>query len=268
VLDGFPQICYAAKQLDILCKMDCKAMMVARMKFEDASCKEPGAFAPAGCAPAPIAAQVALLLEYFPRLKEVMGAEGKEIFPRREERELPPESEMWTVIPRWQDLAPEYGGALRLVLGKLGEVYGLEDWLGALAEDEESFCRLYKCRKAFQKIEERQKGRLFLLIPVLTQEYRGCTFKDVYQAWTKPEFGLDLFALGILFLTQRHFFQAMGSFGYGCLGSRYAPRGDGDFSESLFLFLAPDGKLLLRRRKVSDPGDKSIGSASGFVLEQ
>jgi hypothetical protein len=182
------------------------------------------------------------------------------------EQDLPPNTEGWFAIPRWEKIAPTYGEAVQKVFDLLkktrdGEFCNYrEDRLGS-----EYLRQSQKSIKSFEKIGDEQKNHDILVVPAqFGLRHRGRSVRRVREVMNANEFGLGVFAIGIMLLTHPERLQHYDDLYIDCVGDEYSPDADGGFPRApVFCFV--DGQVGFGTGWVGS-ADSYYGSASGLVV--
>src|SRR3989344_5429224 len=114
---------------------------------------------------------------------------------------LPPNAEGWFAIPKWEKFAPTYGEAVEKVLAMIGskrKFYNYrDDQLGS-----DHLRQHAKTAKMFQKLGDGQKDHDILVVPAqFGLRHRGRSVRRAREVFMANEFGLGVYAVGIMLLT-------------------------------------------------------------------
>lgn len=209
--------------------------------------------------PKSMAEQVQILRHFFPGI----GHTDETIA----ERSLPPNTacEGYFAIPNWQRVAKTYGEACQKVFGMIrktrnGKFHNYrEGKLGPqhLRQSERSI-------EEWQNLADEQKDRDILVVAAqFGFKYRGRSVRRALEIMSSAEFGLGVFAIGIMILTHPERFQDLDDLWVDCVGDEFNfgasdRRGDSPY----FRFV--NDKIEFGARNVSDACAR-YGSASAFV---
>jgi hypothetical protein len=181
------------------------------------------------------------------------------------EQPLPPNSEGWFAIPKWQTLAPTYGEAVEKVLAMIAskrKFYNYRDGqLGA-----EYLRQHAKTVKMFRKLGDEQKDFDILVVPAqFGLRHRGRSVRRAREVFAANEFGLGAFTVGIMLLTHPEREVAWEQLHVDCAGDELSPGADGGFSGAPIFFFN-DGRVgfdaLWYHRAYG-----GFGSASAFLSQ-
>jgi hypothetical protein len=211
-----------------------------------------------GYKPKGIAEQTNILRQFFPGV----GFADEKIA----EQLLPPNAEGWFAIPRWQSIAKTYEEALQKVLDLIkkqrdGNFYNYRE--GKIGE---TYLRQHeRTAKKLQTLGDQQKG--FDILVVAAQfglRHRGRSVRRAREVFTGNEFGLGAFEIGCMILTHPERLQRYNDLWIDCAGNKYAPDGDGDFSQAPCFDFAGVGKVKFGTDWF-DNANERCGSASAFL---
>lgn len=202
-----------------------------------------------------ITAQISILKQLFPGIgcaNEVLVGQ-----PR------PPHTEGWFAIPRWQALAPTYGEATEKVLAKIeSKRKFLNCRNGQFGEDH--LRQRSKTAKMFQKLSDEQEGCDILVVPAqFGDSLKGRSVRRARQIFMPNEFGLGIFAIGIMLLTHPERLVRRGQLHLDDAGDEFSLRGDGDFSSALAFYY--DFGVVKLDAYWHGSTIECHGTASGFV---
>jgi len=180
---------------------------------------------------------------------------------------LPPNTEGWFAIPRWQSVAKTYNEAVQKVLDLIrdqrkGKFYNWRE--GELGEQIRQHERT---AKKLETLGEAQKGYDILVVAAqFGLRHRGRSVRRAREVFTGNEFGLGAFEIGCMILTHPERLQHYNDLWIDCAGNEYAaPDGDGGFSKSP-CFGFSDGKVEFGTSFVGN-AYSLYGSASGFLSQ-
>jgi len=178
---------------------------------------------------------------------------------------LPPNTEGWFAIPRWQSVAKTYNEAVQKVLDLIkqqrkGKFYNWRE--GQLGEQ---YLRQHeRTTKKFEALGEAQKGYDILVIAAqFGLRHRGRSVRRAREVFMINEFGLGAFAVGIMILTHPERLMNYDDLWIDCAGDEFAPGADGDFHRApCFDF---DGDEVWFITGCVGIASKYFGSASAFL---
>lgn len=155
------------------------------------------------------------------------------------EQPLPPNTERWFAIPKWETMAATYGEAVQKVFDMIkktrgGKFYNYRD--GQLGP--QYLRRSAKSVKAFQKLGNEQKDHDILVVAAqFGLRHRGRSVRRAREVMNASEFGLGAFAIGIMLLTHPERLKHFDDLWIDCAGDEFSYGGDGQFdSAPCFLF--------------------------------
>ena len=211
--------------------------------------------------PKPIHEQIKIIHELFSDIK------WGYFRPNEDEITVQEGAEGLFAIPRWKEIAPTYGEAVQKVLDLIKQTRN-----GAFYNYRESqlgpqyLRQSTKASKAFQKLGDEQKDYDILVVSAqFGLRHRGRSVRRAREVMNQSEFGLGVFAIGIMILTHPERLQHLDDLWIDCAGDEFSPNADGDISESLY-FGFREGMVGFGSGQVSDTYDY-YGSASGLVLQ-
>lgn len=200
----------------------------------------------------------------------------RELFPgigyadeKLAEGALPPNSEGWFAIPRWEKIAPTYAEAVQKVLDMIkktrnGKFYNWRE--GQIIEAR--LRQSVKTTAVFQKLGDEQKDHDILVVPAqFGIRHRGRSVRRAREVFASNEFGLGAFAIGIMILTHPERLQHYDDLWIDCAGDEFDDSGsDVRFGRApCFLFVG--GGVEFDTGQVGHARD-SFGSASGYSPQQ
>lgn len=210
-----------------------------------------------GYKPKDILEQIRMLQEIFPGI----GSADEKIA----QQALPARAEGWFAIPRWEILAPNYGGATQKALDLLKESRNnmFHNFKSGLLGPR-SLRQSQRLIKAHQEIGEQQQGHGILVFPAqLGGRYEGCNTKQAHKFFQANEFGLGTFIMSIALITHPERLKEFDDLWINCAGDEYSPKANSGFSESP-CFRFNDNKIeFITIRLNSKLG--FFGQASGFI---
>jgi hypothetical protein len=208
-----------------------------------------------------ISEQIKILHQLFPNI----GSADEKLV--KQPPPLPLGAEGWFAIPRWEKIAPTYNEAVQKVIDLIkwnrnGNLLGFrENQLGP-----EYLRQSQRSIKAFQKLGNRQKGYDILVVPAQSGIlHRGQSVREARKSFTANEFGLGVFAVGIILLTHSKRFKEYSYLYYYNLGIECA--GD-EFNKHAVLFFDVCNyglDMLVFEASRADDNDLHCGSASAFL---
>lgn len=181
------------------------------------------------------------------------------------EQPLPTNAEGWFAIPKWQMLASTYSEAVKKVLAMIAShrkfCNNLDDQLEA-----DCLRQHTKTVNMFQKLDDEQKDFDILVIPAqFGLRHKGRSVRRAREVFTTNEFGLGVFAIGIMLLTHPEREVQWEQLHVDCAGDEFALENAGDFSGTpVFDFF---GDKVEFSADWSDDANECCGSASAFVLQ-
>jgi len=183
------------------------------------------------------------------------------------EQPLPPNTEGWFAIPKWETMAATYGEAVQKVLDMIkktrdGKFYNYRD--GQLGP--QYLRQSAKSVKAFQKLGTEQKDHDILVVAAqFGLRHRGRSVRRAREVMNASEFGLGAFAIGIMLLTHPERLKHFDDLWIDCAGDEFSCGGDGQFGYAP-CFDFRDGGVRFDASGVDDAGD-GYGSASASVSQ-
>lgn len=214
-----------------------------------------------GYKPRPIAKQVSILRQLFPELKDATCDE------KLAERPLPPYTEGWFAIPRWQCIAKTYEGAVKKVLALIGRQRKFYGWTrkGDFGPEKLIGPRQHKrTAKMLARLGNQQKDCDILVVAAQFGFYhRGHSVRRARAAFMTNEFGLGAFEVGCMLLTHPERLADWDDLRIRCAGDECSTDwGDGFPNASEFGFSS--GGVRFDANRIGD-ADSHYGSASGFL---
>lgn len=218
-----------------------------------------------GYKPTSISAQVDVLRKLF----SWIGFPDQELFERIENGEtVPPDgAEGFFAIPHWSKVSGTYSKAARKVISLLEKAYGtrfltcIEGRLGSeyLRETEHKVIMM-------NKLLAKQKAGILIVPAQFGIRHRGRSVFGARASMNGTEFGLGVYEIGIMLLTQLELLQKWDDLeGVDCAGDEYSLRADGIFEYNLtFMFRFNWCKF---RALPFYGADYNYGSASGFLVQ-
>jgi hypothetical protein len=181
------------------------------------------------------------------------------------EQPLPPNTEGWFAIPKWQTIAPTYGEAVEEVLAMIGSKRTFYNYRNGQTGPE--YLRQHaKTVKMFQKLGDEQKDFDILVVPAqFGLRHKGRSVRRAREVFTANEFGLGAFAIGIIILTHPERLMHYDDLWIDCAGDEFAPGADGDFSRAPF-FSFYGGKIEFSAGWYDNAYD-NYGSVSAFLSQ-
>jgi len=184
------------------------------------------------------------------------------------EQPLPPNTEGWFAIPRWQSVAKTYNEAVQKMLDLIkqqcnGNFYNHRE--GRIGEQ---YLRQHeRAAKKLQTLGDQQAS--FDIMVVAAQfglRHRGRSVRRAREVLAGNEFGLGAFEIGCMIFTHPERLQHYGDLWINCAGNEYAPGEGGVFSLAP-CFVFRDGGVKFGARWVGDACEL-YGSASAFLSPQ
>jgi hypothetical protein len=204
--------------------------------------------------PKGITEQTNRLREMFPWLGEANEKLAEQV--------LPENAEGWFAIPRWEKVAPTYGGAVQKVLSVIKKTRN-----GAFCNYREGELGANHLRESpktvsvFQKLAGEQEGQDILVVPAqFGIRHRGLSVRRARALMNANECGLGAFAIGIMLLTHPERLKHYDDLWIDCAGDEFAPGADGGFSRFPYFEVDGGGVGFGTRDVVSASG--RCGSAS------
>lgn len=159
------------------------------------------------------------------------------------EQPLPPNTEGWFAIPKWETMAATYGEAVQKVLDKIketrgGKFYNYRD--GQLGP--QYLRQSAKSLKAFQKLGTEQKDHDILVVAAqFGLRHRGRSVRRAREVMNASEFGLGAFAIGIMLLTHPERLRHYDDLWIDCTGDEFSCDGAGRFGIAPCFRFSGDG---------------------------
>jgi hypothetical protein len=184
-------------------------------------------------------------------------------------REVPAGAEGWFAIPKWQTIAPTYNEAVQKVLDMIKETRNgnLVNYRnGDLGP--ERLRQSVKLAAIFEKLATEQKDYDILVVPAqFGLRHRGRSVRRAREVMNSKEFGLGVFAVGIMLLTHPERLQHYDDLGIDCAGDEFDdPAADVRFDNGL-MFNFHDSFVRFGTYWFDD-ANEHYGSASAFVPQQ
>lgn len=208
------------------------------------------------------------ITEQTNRLRELFPAIGY-ADEKLAEGALPPNSEGWFAIPRWEKIAPTYAEAVQKVLDMIkktrnGKFYNWRE--GQIIEAR--LRQSVKTAAVFQKLGDEQKDHDILVVPAqFGIRHRGRSVRRAREVFASNEFGLGAFAIGIMILTHPERLQHYDDLWIDCAGDEFDDSGSGVRFDRAPCFRFSDGGVEFGARQVDRASDR-FGSASGYSPQQ
>ncbi len=184
------------------------------------------------------------------------------------ERPLPPNTEGWFAVPKWQTMAKTYNEAVQMVLDRIkearnGRFYNYRD--GQLGQ--RHLRQSEKSEKIFRKLGGEQKNYDFLVIAAqFGWHHRGRSIRKARIIMNTFESGLGVFATGIMLLTHPERLKHGDDLYINCAGDEFSCSANGTFNEApCFFFLDDEVRFCAI---VIDSAFEEYGSASVSVPQQ
>jgi hypothetical protein len=202
--------------------------------------------------------QIKIISDFFPEVKTADYKFAENI--------LPPSSEGWFAIPKWQKVATNYQGAVERVISLIKKTRrGRTHHCWELIEDVDSFSRSKRSDKAFSVLGQEQKNCDILIVPCqFGLKHRGRSIRRALEAMPSYEFGLGAFDVGIMLLTHPERLSHCKDLWIDCPGDKLESE-DLNCAPSFFGF---DGTELVFGMSYKDHPHDSSGSASGMLLSK
>ncbi len=185
-------------------------------------------------------------------------------------RNLRPEAEGFFVIPGWRALAPTYCEAVGKVLRVCVSHRGLIDnYAGKMGREYLRACerseQMWRSVCLAQGRKGRNDGKDVLVLPAqLGRRYKSRSPQRARQLYEADEFGLGVYAVGMMLLANPAYLSERGDVNIDCAGDEYAPHADGIFSNTPFFEYQGAGRIMLDTYW-SQYVDANYGSATGFI---
>lgn len=176
-------------------------------------------------------------------------------------------SEGWFAIPQWNVVASTYHKATAIVLEKLADAYPgcFENYCGELLTGQNTLRQSARSATAWKKIRQLQKGCNIALVPAqLGLCYRGRSVRRARELFDANEFGLGLFATGVILLTHPERLAQHEDLWIDCSGDEVSRNGDGAFS-CVPVIRRYNDQLEVDCRSIDFAGS-TYATASAFVL--
>ena len=159
------------------------------------------------------------------------------------EQPLPPNTEGWFAIPKWETMAATDGEAVQKVLDMIkktrgGKFYNYRD--GQLGS--QYLRQSAKSVKAFQKLGLEQKDHDILVVAAqFGLRHRGRSVRRAREVMNASEFGLGAFAIGIMLLTHLERLKHYDDLWIDCAGDEFSCVGGGRFGYAPCFRFGDDG---------------------------
>jgi hypothetical protein len=183
------------------------------------------------------------------------------------EQPLPPNTEGWFAIPKWETIGSTYGEAVQKVLDKIKETRGGKFYNYRAGKLGPQYLRQSaKSIKAFQKLGTEQKDHdIFVVAAQFGLRHRGRSVRRAREVMNASEFGLGAFAIGIMLLTHPERLKHYDDLWIDCAGDEFSCDGGGQFVGAPYFVFFGDG-VRFDAHGV-DAADDSYGSASASVSQ-
>lgn len=176
---------------------------------------------------------------------------------------LPENAEGYFAIPRWQLIASTYNEAVRRVLEALKRVRGGKFCLYPESVFTDEIAQEAATSSVFHMLEKLQAGYDILVVPAqFGLRHRGRSGRRAREVYARNEFGLGVFAIGIMLLTHESRLQSPNDLGIDLVGDEQIPGAVASLSmdpDSGFI----DNELRLSNRFVGEASEFQ-GAATGF----
>lgn len=201
-----------------------------------------------------ITEQVAIICKLFPKLETATYDKSIAL------RLLPGNAEGWFAIPKCVAIGETYNDAVQSILDVMKEERkgNFRNWIeGKL--DVENLLQSVRSANFWQQLEERQKGHDILIVPAqFGFHHRGRSIRRARAVFTEEEFGLGLFAVGIMLLTHPERVRQEDCLYAGCAGDEYL------YNLHAPYFYFNEGQTSLSTRFIGFI-DKGFGSVSAIM---
>jgi len=180
------------------------------------------------------------------------------------EQPLPPNTEGWFAIPKWETMAATYGEAVQKVLDKIKETRGGKFYNYRNGKLGPQYLRQSaKSVKAFQKLGTEQKDHDILVVAAqFGLRHRGRSVRRAREVMNAFEFGLGAFAIGIMLLTHPERLKHYDDPWIDCAGDEFSYDGDGRFDDAPYFYFLDDEVEFGTHGVVRADGDDGSASAS------
>ncbi len=154
------------------------------------------------------------------------------------EQPLPPNTEGWFAIPKWETIAPTYGEAVQKVFDMIKKTRGGKFYNWREGQLGPQYLRQSaKSVKAFQKLGTEQKDHDILVVAAqFGLRHRGRSVRRAREVMNASEFGLGAFAIGIMLLTHPERLRHYDDLWIDCAGDEFSYDGDGRFDSAPFFY--------------------------------
>lgn len=208
--------------------------------------------------PKPISEQVAILLERLPAL-------GNATYDKKlATRPLPPNTEGWFAIPRWEKLGSSYTDAVERMFRSFWPTWNFNIHHRPIGRSH--LRQLAETTRAFQRLGDEQFGHDILVVPAqFGLRHRGRSARRARETMNVDEFALGVFAVGCMLLThpERQQLIKQKQLQVDCAGDEYAIDADQ-------FFFAPSLAFNRKEAYLGVSEDSAVyndfGVASGFLL--
>ncbi len=213
----------------------------------------------AGYREKPLPGQVTLLRELFPELKEARCNEMLAHY------DLPQGAEEWFAVPRWQALAPTYSEAVQRVFTVIASRRRFENRI-CEKMGPEHLRQSDRAAQAWELIGKSQEGAEILVIPAQAgMRHRGRSARRAAAMMDSNEFGLGVFAVGVLLLLHPERVCNADALMIDASGDEYSLLGNGEYTRvPLFDFGISGLEFSIFYRERARP---MWSTPSGFVVQ-
>lgn len=140
------------------------------------------------------------------------------------EKPLPKGAEAWFAIPRWETFGRTYVQAVENVFKISSHIFN-EGFTNCIGRREELLRQHSRSIEMWAKLYEQQKSDLLVVPAQFGLRHRGRSVRRVREIYVANEFGLGIFATGIMLLTDPKRLREYGDLWINCAGDEYKPWG-------------------------------------------
>jgi hypothetical protein len=184
------------------------------------------------------------------------------------EQPLPPNTEGWFAIPKWETMAATYGEAVQKVFDMIKKTRGGKFYNWREGQLGPQYLRQSaKSVKAFQKLGTEQKDHDILVVAAqFGLRHRGRSVRRAREVMNASEFGLGAFAIGIMLLTHPERLKHYDDLWIDCAGDEFSCYGAGGRFDGAPYFYFRGGEVEFGTGGVDDASGR-CGSASASVSQ-
>jgi hypothetical protein len=164
------------------------------------------------------------LAERIERLSELVSGIGSVKANRMAEKPLPKGAEAWFAIPRWEIFGKTYGEAVKKVFKISAKARACAFSDCCCQDSYEPFLRQHpRSVEMWAELYKQQKSDLIVVPAQFGLRHRGRSVRRVREIFLANEFGLGIFATGIMLLTDPERLQGYTDLWINCAGDEYKP---------------------------------------------